>query len=90
MDLTAAQTLAEEGYSRRKIARMLGVSRNTLRKYLAEGTKPPPGGKLAGYLEPVSAYLAERPQARAMEVYRSLRAAGYTGSYDLVKRKIRS
>lgn len=90
MDLAAAQALAEEGYSRRKIARMLGVSRNTLRKYLAEGNRPPPGGKLAGYIDAVAAHLAERPQSRAMEVFRNLKAAGYAGSYDLVKRKMRA
>lgn len=90
MDVTAAQALAGEGYSRRKIARMLGVSRNTLRKYLAEGTRPPPGGKLAGYLDAVAAHMIERPDSRAMDVFRRLKAEGYAGSYDLVKRKIRS
>ena len=90
MDVAAAQALASEGYSRRKIARMLGVSRNTLRKYLSEGTRPPPGGKLAGYLEAVASQLEKRPDARAMDVYRSLKTEGYTGSYDLVKRKIRA
>jgi transposase len=90
MDVAAAQALASEGYSRRKIARMLGVSRNTLRKYLSEGTRPPPGGKLASYLDAVAAQLAERPEARAMDVFRRLKAEGYVGSYDLVKRKIRS
>lgn len=90
MDVAAAQALAADGYSRRKIARMLGVSRNTLRKYLSEGTRPPPGGKLAGYLDAVATQLADRPDARAMDVYRRLKAEGYGGSYDLVKRKIRS
>lgn len=90
MDVAAAQALAGEGYSRRKIARMLGVSRNTLRKYLSEGTRPPPGGKLASYLDKVAAQLAERPDSRAMDVYRRLKEEGYAGSYDLVKRKIRS
>jgi transposase len=90
MDVAAAQALAVEGYSRRKIARMLGVSRNTLRKYLTEGTRPPPGGKLAGYLDAVAAQVAEHPDSRAMDVYRRLKAEGYAGSYDLVKRKIRT
>lgn len=90
MDVAAAQALAADGYSRRKIARMLGVSRNTLRKYLSEGSRPPPGGKLAGFLEAVAAQIAEKPDARAMEVFRRLKAEGYGGSYDLVKRKIRS
>jgi transposase len=90
MDVAAAQALAGDGYSRRKIARMLGVSRNTLRKYLSEGTRTPPGGKLASYLDAVAAQLRERPESRAMDVYRRLQAEGYVGSYDLVKRKIRA
>jgi transposase len=90
MDVAAAQALASDGYSRRKIARMLGVSRNTLRKYLSEGTRPPPGGKLAGFLDAVASQISERPDSRAMDVFRRLKAEGYGGSYDLVKRKIRS
>ena len=90
MDVSAALALAGEGFSRRKIARLLGVSRNTLRKYLADGAPQPPGGKLAGYLDSVDAMLSERPQSRAMEVYRRLLDQGYSGSYDLVKRKVRA
>lgn len=90
MDVAAALALAGEGKSRRKIARILGVSRNTLRKYLAEGAPQPPGGKLAGYLESVSGHLESHPRARAMDVYRKLRQDGYAGSYDLVKRKVRA
>ena len=37
MDIAAALALTGEGYSRRRIARILGVSRNTLKKYLAIG-----------------------------------------------------
>lgn len=90
MDVAAALALAGEGNSRRKIARLLGVSRNTLRKYLAEGAPQPPGGKLAGYLDAVSGHLALHPRSRAMDVYRKLQTEGYAGSYDLVKRKVRS
>lgn len=90
MDVSAALALAGEGFSRRKIARLLGVSRNTLRKYLSDGAPQPPGGKLAGYLESVSTLLIDRPHARAMDVYRRLQAEGYAGSYDLVKRKVRA
>jgi transposase len=34
--------------------------------------------------------LSERPEARAMEIHRKLTAMGYSGSYDLVKRKVRA
>ncbi|MDB5049786.1 MAG: hypothetical protein JWO30_2857 [Fibrobacteres bacterium] len=94
MDMATALALAGEGYSRRKIARMLGVSRNTLKKYLTAGfgshfpqNQP---GKLAGYLDTLSGMLGERPATRAVEVFRRLQAAGYSGSYDLVKRKVRA
>jgi transposase len=91
MDVAAAMALTGEGYSRRRIARILGVSRNTLRKYLSAGAGPsaPEGGKLASYLASLSEMLAENPGARSMELYRRLKAKGYSGSYDLVKRKVR-
>jgi transposase len=92
--MATALALAGEGYSRRKIARMLGVSRNTLKKYLSagDGARFPPNqpGKLASYLDTLSGMIRERPATRAVDVFRRLQAAGYSGSYDLVKRKVRS
>jgi transposase len=92
MDIAAALALTGEGYSRRRIARMLGVSRNTLRKYLSDGSAPAQadGGKLERYLGPLSEMLSAAPDARAMEIHRKLTAMGYSGSYDLVKRKVRA
>lgn len=92
MDIAAALALTGEGYSRRRIARILGVSRNTLKKYLASGPvgNAPDGGKLAGHLDYLSETLARNPDARSMALYRSLQAKGYGGSYDLVKRRVRT
>ncbi len=92
MDIAAAMALTGEGYSRRRIARILGVSRNTLRKYLTHGDGPPAAGvgKLAGHFAALSEMLAEKPAARSMELYRRLTVMGYSGSYDLVKRKVRA
>lgn len=92
MDIAAALALTGEGYSRRRIARMLGVSRNTLRKYLSDGSAAahPDGGKLERYLDPLSKILSLTPEARAVEIHRKLTAMGYSGSYDLVKRKVRA
>lgn len=92
MDIAAAMALTGEGYSRRRIARILGVSRNTLKKYLASGPEgsAPDGGKLAGHLDFLSETLALNPDARSMTLYRSLLAKGYCGSYDLVKRRVRA
>jgi transposase len=92
MDIAAALALTGEGYSRRRIARMLGVSRNTLRKYLSDGSAPANGGegKLERYLSALSEMLSTEPEARAMAFHRRLQAMGYSGSYDLVKRKVRA
>ena len=92
MDIAAALALTGEGYSRRSIARLLGVSRNTLKKYLASGQagQPPEGGKLAGHLAYLEETLAQNPDARSMALYRGLQAKGYAGSYDLVKRRVRA
>jgi transposase len=93
MDMTAALALAGEGFSRRKIARMLGVSRNTLKKYLVAPPGNPDaaaGGKLGCYHEILSGALREKPGTRAMEIFHFLKASGYSGSYDLVKRRVRA
>src|SRR5688572_1769347 len=92
MDIAAALALTGEGYSRRRIARILGVSRNTLKKYLASGSagSAPDGGKLAGHIDYLSETLAQNPDARSMALFRALQARGYCGSYDLVKRRVRA
>src|SRR5258706_16165377 len=92
MDIAAAMALTGEGYSRRRIARILGVSRNTLRKYLSnsDGPSSAGGGKLAGHLATLADMLAEKPAARSMELYRRLTGMGNSGSYDLAKRKVRN
>ncbi|HKP97621.1 MAG TPA: helix-turn-helix domain-containing protein [Fibrobacteria bacterium] len=94
MDLVAALALAGEGCSRRKIARILGVGRNTLKKYLPApdrtGPAAEPQGKLARYHGPLEEMLRARPACRAVEVFRHLKAEGYSGGYDPVKRKVRA
>ena len=92
MDIAAALALTGEGYSRRRIARILGVSRNTLKKYLASGQSGigTQGSKLAGHLDFLEQNLTQNPDARSMSLFRGLQAMGYTGSYDLVKRRVRA
>lgn len=93
MDIAAVCGLIREGHSRRQIAKMLGVSRNTLRKYLSrlDGDAPEARlGKLDAFSQELQRLYAEDPSARAMKYFRSLKESGYLGSYDLVKRKVRA
>jgi hypothetical protein len=72
---------------------MLGVSRNTLRKYLSrlDGDAPDARmGKLDSFSGELQRMFSEQPSARAMAFFRRLKEAGYLGSYDLVKRKVRT
>jgi len=79
-----------EGYSIRAIARTLGVSRNTARKYLRapEGPKPAPQqkrpSKLDAYKKFIMQQWAERV-ANCKVLLRELRARGYTGGYTILK-----
>ena len=85
-----------EGISIREIARRTKLSRNTIRKYLAEGTLEPrypkrkTPSKLDPYAEVLSSWLTRestrnRKQRRNLrQLYGDLVALGYRGSYDRV------
>jgi transposase len=85
-----------EGLSIREIARRTGLSRNTIRKYLANGTLEPgypkrkSASKLDEYAEVLSSWLKResrrgRKQRRNLkELYGDVVHLGYTGSYDRV------
>jgi len=85
-----------EGVSIREIARRTKLSRNTIRKYLADGTLEPtyPKRKSPSKLDPFAEILAswlEREATRGRKQRRNLRqlygdlvALGYRGSYDRV------
>jgi len=88
--------LARKGFSQRKIARTLGISRKTVRKYLEQpelaGTyapgKPRPS-KLDPFAVHLRTLLEEDPGYSATWLYDRLRALGFTGSYEIVKRQVR-
>jgi len=85
-----------EGMPIREIARRTGLSRNTVRKYLAEQNREPSyparksPSKLDDYEETLTSWLfresrRHRKQRRtARQLYRDLLGLGYTGSYDRV------
>lgn len=78
------------GLSVRRIARELGVSRNTVRRYLRAPEVPQPaprpsrGSKLDPYEEFILGRLGEGVE-NCVVLLRELRAQGYTGSYGPLK-----
>jgi transposase len=83
-------TLHGQGLSVRAIARTLGISRNSVRKYLrAEAIpKPQPRPKRGSQLDPYVEHVQQRLAAgveNCVVLLRELRAQGYAGSYTLLK-----
>jgi len=92
MDIVA---LKRQGLSERQIAKRLGISRPTVHKYLEDpeacerGRRPVEReSKLDPYEGNVRAWLKEDPEYKAIWIYDHLKPLGYTGSYDVVKRKV--
>jgi transposase len=84
--------LAKQGYSHRAIARMTGLSRITVKKYLTEGIQPVYKkigrmSKLAPYYNLVQGWLSQE-NYQATRIHELLIAQGYNGSYDTVKRYV--
>ncbi|MBC8205520.1 MAG: transposase [FCB group bacterium] len=91
-ELMTIKTLIEKGVSQRQIAKTLGISRNTVKKYLKrEG--PPQYRREKSYpsiLDRHKEYLLERlreyPQITAERLHRELREKGFQGSYQTVNK----
>lgn len=89
-------TLHRKGLSQRKIAQKLGVGRNTVKKYI-ENLSPP--GKdaartkrtsqLDAFDDNIQAWLEEDMGYTAAWIYDRLQNIGFTGSYEIVKRRVR-
>jgi transposase len=89
------KAMHRQGRSIRSIAKELGISRNTVRRYLRD-EKPPHYAarpKRPSILEPHKDYLTkrieEKPEIHATVLLRELRERGYTGQITLVKDFIR-
>ncbi len=90
--------LEKHGESIHGIARSLGVSRNTVRRYLREGEAASvrkPGPKRPEKLDPYKDYIVERMKAAAPDVIpaavllREIQARGYDGGYTRLKTFVR-
>lgn len=96
--------LRSRGMKNRAIARVLGVSRNTIRKILSRhqdarekphsALAPPPArapreSKLDPFAQKMRGLLDEYDDITAQRVFEELRAAGYEGSYTIVKEAVR-
>jgi transposase len=97
-------TYQRQGMTRRAIARVLGVSRNTVRKILErhaldqetpQSALPPPPARVpretlvTAFAGRIVALLARYPDITAQRVFEELRADGYTGGYTAIKEHVR-
>ena len=89
-------TLNRQGLTQRAIARRLGISRNTVKKYLENPNlafAPAPvrqrKSQLDPYLGNIEAWIKEDSCYTGTWIYDRLTAMGFTGSYEIVKRKVR-
>lgn len=86
-------TLHRQGLSKRAIARKLGCSRNTVKKYLKSQKMPIYSARTAKptKLEPFHAYLHERIEAAkpdwipAVVLLREIKERGYTGGISMLR-----
>lgn len=87
--------LNRKGFSQRQIARKLGISRNTVKKYLdhqgyPEAHRPTVRRRslLDAYQGNIVAWLDEDSEYQGTWIYDRLRSMGFAGSYQIVKRAV--
>ena len=81
--------LKDQGFSISEIARGLGISRTTVRRYLKSGKVPqyhrdPAGSMIEPYL-PLVREMIDQHNLSAVRIYEELREKFFKGSYSLVK-----
>jgi len=92
----------EQGVTKAEIARRLKIGRRTVYNWMAAGGKLKQGAcedeygprpsrptKLDRFKEIIAVRLAVCPQLSAVRLFDEVKAAGYTGGYDQVKRHVR-
>ncbi len=93
-ELMNIQLLHQQGHSQRAIAKQLGISRNTVKKYLtlnAEepeySSRPKIGSKLEAYKSFLHSRIAQATPIHlsAVVLYREIKEQGYTGSLSLLR-----
>src|SRR3954465_16077169 len=89
----------EQGTSKSRLARQLGVSRDTIHRWIRAGDldrdlddeavqygpRPPVPTKLDPYKAIIEARLAAYPELSAVRLLDEIRAAGYAGGYTQLK-----
>jgi len=94
----------QQGVSKRAAARRLGVSPDTLYRWIANGEldrdvdvdpprygpRPPVPRKLDPYKPIIDTRLAALPELTSVRLLEEIRAAGYTGSYTQLKEYVRT
>lgn len=88
------KSLKKQGYSKRAIARMTGVHRDTVKKYLEEGELPIykkniRQSKLDTYKPLIEGWLSQE-NYQASRIYELLICEGFEGSYDVVQRHVKT
>jgi len=90
------------GWSQRRLAKEMGVSRNTVRKILekvrqqqqeghdviSKKTRAPRGSKLDQYVAQIEGLLAEYPKITGQRVLEELRDAGYDGGVTILRERL--
>ncbi len=98
-----ARHYLDEGVSRAEVARRVGIGRRTLYNWIADGLlegclgdqkggygpRRPRSSKLDPFKEIIRTRLAAYPELSAARLFEEVRAAGYPGGYDQVKRHVR-
>jgi transposase len=97
-------TLAQQGLSRRALARALGISRNTVRVLLAvhgvqreteskaiapRRRRVPRASKVDAFNKRIDELLTQYPDITAQRVFETLRDDGFDGGYTAVKKRVR-
>jgi transposase len=99
-----AVILANQGMSRRALARALGVSRNTIRSVLAEHersrsephtalpappVRAPRASPVDAFMPRITALLAQYADITAQRVFEIVREEGFGGGYTAIKKRVR-